>query len=145
GRLFLSRVSGRGAAFASRRNDGTLSTCFRRAGSPHYAVEAKLKRLSRASNLRKEFVRTILQWDEALTRRYTKSSDLRVAMVAGTLGQGGAEKQLVYIANALHQAGVEVRVYSLTRGEFYESSLRALGIAPIWIGRFNTPLARVSA
>src|SRR5262249_26641379 len=84
-------------------------------------------------------------WDEALTRRYTKSSDLRVAMVAGTLGQGGAEKQLVYIANALHQAGVEVRVYSLTRGELYESSLRALGIAPIWIGRFNNPLARVSA
>lgn len=69
---------------------------------------------------------------------------LRIAMVVGTLGQGGAEKQLTYMARALHQAGIEVRVYCLTRGEFYEVVLQAMGLTPIWIGRRTNPLARVA-
>lgn len=68
---------------------------------------------------------------------------LRVAFVAGTLGQGGAEKQLVYMVRALAESGVDVRVYSLTRGEFYEKELRGIGNAPIWVGRFQNPLLRV--
>ncbi|HXY29789.1 MAG TPA: glycosyltransferase [Gemmatimonadaceae bacterium] len=70
-------------------------------------------------------------------------SSLRVAFVAGTLGQGGAEKQLVYMATALHRAGVDVRIFSLTRGEFYEGALRTAGLEPTWIGRTSLPPARI--
>jgi glycosyltransferase involved in cell wall biosynthesis len=70
---------------------------------------------------------------------------LRVAFVAGTLGQGGAEKQLVYWVRALTEAGVVVRVCCLTRGEFFEGELRGLGVSPIWIGRWANPVARIGA
>jgi glycosyltransferase involved in cell wall biosynthesis len=59
---------------------------------------------------------------------------LRVALIAGTLVQDGAEKQLVYMARALHAKGVDVRVHSLTRGEHYERDLIALGLPPCWVG-----------
>jgi glycosyltransferase involved in cell wall biosynthesis len=69
---------------------------------------------------------------------------LRVALIAATLGQGGAEKQLLYVARALQQAGVDVRVYSLNKGEFYEPAFKNMGLTPIWIGRFNNPLIRLA-
>jgi|GEM_PF-432218 len=75
---------------------------------------------------------------------------LRVALIAGTLGQAGAEKQLVYMARSLQDAGADIRVYSLTRGEFYEAHLRELGIEPRWFASFgnvrfgNIPLRLVS-
>jgi glycosyltransferase involved in cell wall biosynthesis len=68
---------------------------------------------------------------------------LRVALLAGGLSQGGAEKQLVYMAGALLRAGADVRVYCLTRGDHYERALRSLGISCVWIGRFGNPAARV--
>jgi glycosyltransferase involved in cell wall biosynthesis len=67
---------------------------------------------------------------------------LRVALLAGSLTKGGAEKQLVYMAQALRQRGVAVRVYSLTRGEFYEGALTDLDLAPEWIGSRQSPLVR---
>jgi glycosyltransferase involved in cell wall biosynthesis len=75
---------------------------------------------------------------------------LRIALIAGTLGQAGAEKQLVYMARSLRDAGADLRVYSLTKGEFYEAHLRELGIKPRWFGwsgsiRFaNIPLRLAS-
>jgi hypothetical protein len=68
---------------------------------------------------------------------------LRVALIVGTLCQGGAEKQLFYMARALHRAGVAVRVYSLTKGGFYECALQSSGIQPIFIGRFSSPMFRL--
>lgn len=68
---------------------------------------------------------------------------LRVALVAGTLARGGAEKQLVYMACALREAGTDVRVYSLTRGEHYEETLRRAGVPLAWIGRMRSRAARV--
>src|SRR5438876_7728374 len=47
--------------------------------------------------------------------------NLRVALVAGTLDRGGAEKQLFYMARALVRAGVDVRVCCLQRGEVFET------------------------
>ncbi len=75
----------------------------------------------------------------------TVSQRLRVALVAGTLGQGGAEKQLLYIARELYRANVDLRIYSLTRGEFYESAFTELGLRPIWIGSYQNPLLRLRA
>lgn len=66
-------------------------------------------------------------------------------MLAGGLGPGGAEKQLVYMARALSQAGVAIRVYSLTQGDVYEAALQRVGISPVWVGRLGSPLLRAAA
>lgn len=70
-------------------------------------------------------------------------SSLRLILLAGTLSQGGAEKQLVYVARALKEMEVAVRLFSLTRGEYYEASLDAIGLHPIWVGRSSSPLIRL--
>lgn len=74
----------------------------------------------------------------------TASDRIRIGLLAGCLGQGGAEKQLLYTAQALSQLGVDLRVYSLTSGEFYEDPLRKIGLQPQWVGRFPSPLFRLS-
>jgi glycosyltransferase involved in cell wall biosynthesis len=79
--------------------------------------------------------------DAALTTRETPS--LRVALLAGCLERHGAEKQAVFMARALRQAGVEVRVYSLTRGQHYEQVLRDEGFTVEWAGGLRNPLLRV--
>ena len=57
-----------------------------------------------------------------------------MALLAGTLEFGGAEKQLVYMARALQEAGVRVRVYSLGANEVNEAALHDVGIAPTGVG-----------
>lgn len=73
------------------------------------------------------------------------SDRLRVAFVAGTLAQGGAEKQLVYMAIALQQSGVDARVYCLRRGEHFESVLRNAGVDTVWVGQRTAPVLRLAA
>ena len=68
---------------------------------------------------------------------------LRVALLAGTLGRGGAEKQLMYVARALQEAGVRVRVYTLGENEFHEAALRDAGLGPIGVGRAANPVFRL--
>ena len=68
---------------------------------------------------------------------------LRVAFLAGTLMHGGAEGQLVYLARALRQAGVCVRVYTLGENEFYEATLRDAGLDPIHVGGAASTLLRL--
>jgi Glycosyltransferase len=70
---------------------------------------------------------------------------LRVALVAGTLGRGGAEKQILLMARALRAAGTDVRVYSLTRGETYESKLLASGVGVHSVGGGSFPPLRLVA
>lgn len=72
-----------------------------------------------------------------------KTEKLRVAFLAGTLGQGGAEKQLHFMTRALREAGVTVFVYSLTRGEFYEQKLVEIGCPPTFVGQYSDPLRRL--
>jgi glycosyltransferase involved in cell wall biosynthesis len=69
---------------------------------------------------------------------------LRVALIAGSLGQGGAEKQLVYLAKSLLNKGIDVRIFCLTRQEYYETALNSLGITPVWVGRYSNPLFRLA-
>jgi glycosyltransferase involved in cell wall biosynthesis len=68
---------------------------------------------------------------------------LRVAFLAGTLGQGGAEKQLFYMVRALQEEGVTVFVYSLTKGEFYEKKFVEIGCPPVFLGKHPTPPRRL--
>lgn len=59
---------------------------------------------------------------------------MRVCFLAGTLGRGGAEKQLLYMLKALREAGVSTRVLCLTKNESYEREIKALGIEIEWVG-----------
>jgi hypothetical protein len=69
---------------------------------------------------------------------------LRIAVVAGTLGRGGTERQMWYAIRALLAAGAEVRVCSLTQGEYYDGEFRKLGIQPWWVGHFSSPVLRLA-
>ncbi len=73
----------------------------------------------------------------------TEASNLRVALLAGCLERHGAERQAVFMARALRQAGADVRIYSLTRGDHYEHVLSSEGFVVEWAGRFRNPLVRV--
>jgi glycosyltransferase involved in cell wall biosynthesis len=67
----------------------------------------------------------------------------RVAFVAGTLGVGGAEKQLVYMVRSLQQRGVEVRVYSLLGDGPHCQALARLGAPVICLTRSRRRMARL--
>src|SRR5262245_22268178 len=69
----------------------------------------------------------------------TQSQRLRLALIASSLRQGGAEKQSVYIARALLQAGVDIRFYYLGGGGHYEAILREFGVPVCQIFHPNQP------
>ena len=68
---------------------------------------------------------------------------LRICWLAGTLGQGGAERQLFYLAQALCQSGAKVRVLSLDRGAFWEQPIRDTGAKVTWVGQDRSQLKRL--
>ncbi|MGI8402095.1 MAG: glycosyltransferase family 4 protein [Gemmatimonadaceae bacterium] len=70
-------------------------------------------------------------------------SEVRVAFLAGTLGQGGAERQLYYMLAALRGAGASPRVLSLTQGEHWQSRIESLGVPVHWVGQSSSPLERL--
>lgn len=60
---------------------------------------------------------------------------LRVAFLADSLTQRGAEKQMFYMIQALQEVNIDVRVYTLVRGGYYDKQLQEIGISPVEIGR----------
>jgi glycosyltransferase involved in cell wall biosynthesis len=60
---------------------------------------------------------------------------MRVALIAGTLAQGGAEKQAAYMALALRRAGHDVRVFTLGGAEHYGSIIARGGVDVVDLGR----------
>ena len=69
----------------------------------------------------------------------------RVAFVAGTLRQGGAERQLYYFLKVMTEAGAQPLVLTLTSGEYWESKIRDLGVTVKWIGRYKQRVARIAS
>ena len=59
---------------------------------------------------------------------------LKVCFLAGTLGQGGAERQLFHILQALRRAGATPRVMCLRQHEFWEDRIREFGVPVSWVG-----------
>jgi glycosyltransferase involved in cell wall biosynthesis len=59
-------------------------------------------------------------------------------------GPGGAERQLFYILRALSESGAEVRLLSLTQGEFWQEKIEALGVKVIWVGQSQSKARRLS-
>jgi glycosyltransferase involved in cell wall biosynthesis len=70
-------------------------------------------------------------------------SKLKICYLAGTLGQGGAERQLFYAIQALRQNGAAVRVLSLDRGAFWEAPIKELGASVTWVGQARSRFNRV--
>lgn len=69
---------------------------------------------------------------------------MRVALIAGSLGMGGAEKQLVYMARALHASCVEVRVfYSVAAHTTFLDQLREAQVPVICYGEAKEPWKRL--
>ena len=68
---------------------------------------------------------------------------MKIGFVVGTLGRGGAEKQLVYMLKALNEEGIKTRVLCLTRGEAYEAQIRALGVDVDWVGSSSLRAVRL--
>jgi glycosyltransferase involved in cell wall biosynthesis len=73
----------------------------------------------------------------------TRLDALRVAFVAGTLDQGGAEKQLVCMVKALREAGAQVQVHALADQGHHARTLADLGCAPIFLGARSGRLSRL--
>lgn len=70
-------------------------------------------------------------------------ASLRICFVVGTLGVGGAERQLYYMLSALQSNGIECCVLCLTQGEHYESKIQNLGIPVVWVGQSANRLKRL--
>jgi glycosyltransferase involved in cell wall biosynthesis len=70
-------------------------------------------------------------------------SELKVSFLAGTLGQGGAERQLFYTVRALHLCGAIPRLFCLDQNQFWEQPIKDLGVPITWIGRAKTKGGRL--
>lgn len=68
---------------------------------------------------------------------------MRLCFLAGTLGQGGAERQLYYILKCLKECSAEVNVLTLTTGEYWEAPILALGIPVHFVGASGSRIARL--
>lgn len=64
--------------------------------------------------------------------------------MAGSLGQGGAERQFFYILEALRDRGARLDVLSLTRGEAWEEPFREAGFPPTWVGHSQLRAKRLA-
>jgi glycosyltransferase involved in cell wall biosynthesis len=70
-------------------------------------------------------------------------SNLKICYIAGTLGQGGAERQLFYAIQALRQSRAAVRVLSFDQGGFWETPIRNLGANVVCVGPDRSRFKRV--
>lgn len=68
---------------------------------------------------------------------------LKICYLAGTLGQGGAERQLFYALRALRLNGATPRVLCLDQGAFWEEPIKQLGVAVTWLGQHRSRLKRL--
>jgi glycosyltransferase involved in cell wall biosynthesis len=70
-------------------------------------------------------------------------SGLKVCFVAGTLGNGGAERQLFYILRALRQEGASPHLFAMDRGGFWEERIKNLGVSVTCVGERPSRFARL--
>lgn len=68
---------------------------------------------------------------------------MKVCFLVGTLGRGGAERQLVYMLKALKNCKIDTRILCLTKGESYEEEIKSLGVPIEWIGRSQNKVVRL--
>lgn len=66
-----------------------------------------------------------------------------IGFIAGTLGQGGAERQLFYYLKSILGYGGGAVVLSITQGEYWEDPIKQLGVKIIWVGKYKNRLLRL--
>ena len=71
------------------------------------------------------------------------SCNLKVCFLVGTLGRGGAEKQLLFMLKALRNQNINCRVLCLTKGESYEKEISSLNIPIEWVGKSKNRFSRL--
>jgi glycosyltransferase involved in cell wall biosynthesis len=69
---------------------------------------------------------------------------IRVCFLAGTLGRGGAERQLLYMLKSLQDIPVVTRVICLTEGEPVEQEIRDTGTPVEWAGSRDAHFGRLA-
>ena len=69
--------------------------------------------------------------------------NLKICFIAGTLTQGGAERQLYYILKSLVSLGTQVRLICLTQKEYWEQRILDLGVPVTWVGKSPFKLLRL--
>lgn len=67
----------------------------------------------------------------------------KICFIAGTLGQGGAERQLFYYLKTLSSMNVSLYLLTFTKDEFWEEKIKKLGIQVIWVGRRKSKIGRL--
>lgn len=70
---------------------------------------------------------------------------LKICFIAGTLGMGGAEKQLYYILRSLVAQGANVSLISLSTGEHWEQPIKDLGVHYYFLKGKTSKPARIWA
>ncbi|MCB9201618.1 MAG: glycosyltransferase [Flavobacteriales bacterium] len=68
---------------------------------------------------------------------------MRIIFIAGTLGKGGAERQLYYICKMLQNTLFSVKVLCLTKDEYYEGEIKKIGVEVVHIGESESQLIRL--
>lgn len=68
---------------------------------------------------------------------------MKVCFIVGTLGRGGAERQLLFMLGALKQEGIETKLLCLTSGEPLEAEILEMGLELEWVGRSSNRLLRL--
>jgi glycosyltransferase involved in cell wall biosynthesis len=66
-----------------------------------------------------------------------------LCFLAGTLGQGGAERQLFYALKCLSECGAEVSVLTFAKREYWEAPIRDLGVPVNFVGSSASRLKRL--
>ena len=75
----------------------------------------------------------------------TQLAGRKVCFLAGTLGSGGAERQLYHFLQALCLSGARPRLLSFDRGKFWEEPIRRLGVPVACVGDTSSRLKRLLA
>jgi glycosyltransferase involved in cell wall biosynthesis len=70
-------------------------------------------------------------------------SPMKVCFIVGTLGRGGAERQLIFMLRALQLEGVKTTLLCLTMGEAFEKEVKKLGVDIVWVGSSRNRLLRL--
>jgi glycosyltransferase involved in cell wall biosynthesis len=70
-------------------------------------------------------------------------SKIKICFIVGTLGRGGAEKQLLFMLKALKNQEVDCRILCLSKGESYEKEINSLDIPIEWIGKSKSRIRRL--
>ena len=67
---------------------------------------------------------------------------MKICFLVGTLARGGAEKQLVFMLQALQNSGITAEILCLTKGEPYEEQIESAGFNVKFVGTSKNQLAR---